>query len=82
MLALGRSARGAEQEVQAAGERQLAVRWTYLNHPCSTPPSNKISSSNFGQFTSTVATERQLQLALKLPLLGELTTNRKSDLTA
>ena len=51
------------------GERQLAFRadfFNILNHPSLAPPSNNISNSNFGQITSTVSTERQLQLALKL----------------
>lgn len=30
------------------------------------PPANNVSSSSFGQITSTVSTERQIQLALKL----------------
>ena len=51
------------------GERQLAFRadfFNILNHPSLAPPSNSISSSNFGQITNTVSTERQIQLALKL----------------
>ena len=37
-----------------------------LNTTSLAPPSNSTSSSNFGQITNTVSTERQIQLALKL----------------
>jgi hypothetical protein len=37
-----------------------------LNTASLSPPANDISSSSFGQITSTVSTERQIQLALKL----------------
>jgi hypothetical protein len=37
-----------------------------LNTVSLSPPTNDISSSSFGQITSTVSTERQIQLALKL----------------
>lgn len=51
------------------GERELAFRadfFNILNHPSLSPPNNNISSGSFGQITSTVSTERQIQLALKL----------------
>ena len=51
------------------GEKQLAFRadfFNVLNTTSLAPPSNSTSSSNFGQITSTVSTERQIQLALKL----------------
>ena len=37
-----------------------------LNTASLAPPSNNVSNSGFGQITSTVSTERQMQLALKL----------------
>ncbi|WP_130421093.1 hypothetical protein [Edaphobacter modestus] len=51
------------------GEKQLAFRADFFNVLNTTnlaPPSNNISATNFGQITSTVSTERQIQLALKL----------------
>jgi hypothetical protein len=51
------------------GEKQLAFRadfFNVLNTTSLAPPSNSTSSSNFGQITSTVSVERQIQLALKL----------------
>jgi hypothetical protein len=51
------------------GEKQLAFRadfFNVLNTTSLAPPSNNTSSSNFGQITNTVSTERQIQLALKL----------------
>ncbi len=37
-----------------------------LNTTSLAPPDNSVSSGTFGQITSTVSTERQIQLALKL----------------
>jgi hypothetical protein len=37
-----------------------------LNTASLAPPTNNVSSSSFGQITTTVSTERQIQLALKL----------------
>lgn len=52
-----------------AGATHLDFRadfFNVLNTASLAPPSNNVSSTNFGQITTTVSTERQIQLALKL----------------
>ncbi|WP_263384333.1 TonB-dependent receptor [Granulicella arctica] len=59
----------ASKAFTIVGEKQLAFRadfFNILNTASLAPPSNNVSAPNFGQITSTVSTERQIQLALKL----------------
>jgi len=59
----------ASKAFTIVGEKQLAFRadfFNILNTTSLAPPSNNVSAANFGQITSTVSTERQIQLALRL----------------